>query len=168
MGKTNTAAAPGPGTAPRLPEGLEIRPIAAGDEGQWRRLWRAYLEFYETERPEEVCQSTFARLIGDDPRDFNGFLALSQGRAVGLVHYLFHRSCWEIADVCYLQDLYAAPEARGRGVGRALIEAVCAAADAAGAPSVYWLTQDFNTTARRLYDRIATRTPFIKYARPPK
>jgi GNAT superfamily N-acetyltransferase len=83
-----------------------------------------------------------------------------------LVHYLFHRHCWRIEDVCYLQDLYAAPEVRGRGVGRALIEAVYRAADAAGAPSVYWLTQDFNATARQLYDRIGHVTPFVKYVRP--
>ena len=69
-------------------------------------------------------------------------------------------------NVCYLQDLYATPESRGTGVGRALIEAVYAAADTAGAPSVYWLTQDFNETARKLYDRIGVKTPFIKYSRP--
>ena len=85
---------------------------------------------------------------------------------MGLVHYLFHRHCWREENVCYLQDLYADPEVRGKGIGRALIEAVYAAADAAGAPSVYWLTQDFNHTARKLYDRIGTVTPFIKYARP--
>jgi GNAT superfamily N-acetyltransferase len=68
--------------------------------------------------------------------------------------------------VTYLQDLYAVPEARGQGVGRALIKAVYAAADAAGAPSVYWMTQEFNTEARRLYDRVGTLTPFVKYQRP--
>ena len=77
----------------------------------------------------------------------------------GLAHYLFHRHGWRIENVCYLQDLYADPEVRGTGIGRALIEAVYAAADAAGAPSVYWLTQEFNATARRLYDRIGTLDP---------
>ncbi|MGB8622645.1 MAG: GNAT family N-acetyltransferase [Paracoccaceae bacterium] len=142
-----------------------IRPPTADDQQDWRRLWSAYLEFYETSVPEEVYQTTFGRLLGDDPQDFNGLLAVSGGRPVGLVHYLFHRHCWKIENTCYLQDLYADPEVRGQGVGRALIEAVYDAADAAGAPSVYWLTQDFNTTARRLYDRIGRLTPFIKYAR---
>ena len=85
---------------------------------------------------------------------------------MGLTHYIFHRHGWKIENVCYLQDLYAAPDVRGKGVGRALIEAVYAEADKAGAPSVYWLTQDFNATARQLYDRIGTVTPFIKYTRP--
>jgi GNAT superfamily N-acetyltransferase len=88
------------------------------------------------------------------------------GRPVGLAHYLFHRHGWRIEDVCYLQDLYADPDARGRGVGRALIEAVYAAADARGCPQVYWTTQHFNAVGRRLYDRIGVLTPFIKYQRP--
>lgn len=131
----------------------------------WRDLWKSYLDFYETSVPDAVYASTFARLLGEDPRDFNGLSAELDGRAVGLTHYLFHRHGWKIEEVCYLQDLYAAPEARGTGVGRALIEAVYVAADAYGAPSVYWLTQDFNHTARQLYDRIGSQTLFIKYQR---
>lgn len=144
---------------------LVIRPLAASDEADWRRLWRAYLAFYETERPEEVYATTFARLLSGRPGEFAGFIALHDGRAVGLTHYLFLRSCWAIADSCYLQDLYADPEVRGTGIGRALIEAVYAAADRHGASGVYWMTQEFNTTARRLYDRIGTKTPFIRYQR---
>ncbi|MCC1492338.1 GNAT family N-acetyltransferase [Cognatishimia sp. F0-27] len=136
------------------------------DEPVWRALWTAYLAFYETTVPDAVYRSTFARLLGDDPRDFNGLLAeTADGTAVGLTHYLFHRHAWRIEEVCYLQDLYATPESRGTGVGRALIEAVYDRADAAGAPTVYWLTQDFNATARQLYDRIGSVTPFIKYQR---
>ena len=116
--------------------------------------------------PEAVYVSTFARLLGDAPEDFSAFVAEQDGQLVGLVHYLFHRHCWRVENVCYLQDLYAAPEVRGQGVGRKLIEAVYAAADAAGAPSVYWLTQDDNQTAQQLYDRIAKKTNFIKYQRP--
>jgi GNAT superfamily N-acetyltransferase len=81
------------------------------------------------------------------------------------VHYIYHPHNWKREDVCYLQDLYAVPEYRGQGVGRALIEAVYKTADANGTPAVYWLTQDFNQTARQLYDRVATLTPFIKYTR---
>lgn len=144
-----------------------LRPLQASDFGAWSALWRGYLAYYETELPEEIYRSTFDRLLGADRRDFNGFLAIDDaGTPVGLAHFLFHRHCWRIEDVCYLQDLYAAPQMRGRGVGRALVEAVYAAADEAGAPAVYWLTQDFNTAARRLYDRVAVKTPFIKYQRP--
>ena len=78
---------------------------------------------------------------------------------------MFHRHAWRIENVCYLQDLFARSETRGQGVGRALIEAVYEAADAAGAPAVYWLTQEFNYTGRQLYDRIGVKTPFIRYNR---
>lgn len=147
------------------PDTLVIRPIGPDDAAEWRRLWRAYLAFYETELPDSVYDSTFSRTVSGRAGEFRGILALLDGRPVGLAHYLFHRTCWSVADTCYLQDLFADPEVRGRGIGRALIEAVYAAADAEGAASVYWLTQDFNTTARRLYDRIGVKTPFIEYNR---
>ena len=143
--------------------GLVIRPLVPDDEADWRRLWTAYLAFYETVLPEEIYRSTFARLTGGDPGDFCGLVSVLDGRAVGLANYLFHRSCWTLNDICYLQDLYADPEVRGTGIGRALIEAVYGAAAEAGAPEVYWMTQEFNATARRLYDRIADKTPFIIY-----
>ena len=144
---------------------LVIRPLEEKDRDDWARLWAGYLKFYETSVKPEVYESTFARLLGDDPRDFNCFVAELDGRLVGLTHYLFHRHAWRIEEVCYLQDLYADPKVRGTGIGRALIEAVYAAADRHGAPAVYWLTQDFNTTARQLYDRIAKVSPFIRYNR---
>lgn len=144
---------------------VTVRPLEAGDHDAWRRLWTAYLDFYETTVPEEVYATTWQRLLGDEPYDPNGLVALVDGKPVGLAHYIFHRHCWKTENVCYLQDLYADPSVRGTGVGRALIEAVYARADAADCPSVYWMTQDFNTTARQLYDRIGTLTPFIKYQR---
>jgi len=145
---------------------IHIRPLTAADEADWRRLWTGYLEYYESSVTEEVYQTTFARLLGDDPQDFHGLIAEADGVPVGLTHYLFHRHAWKVEKVCYLQDLYTDPSVRGTGAGRALIEAVYAAADAAGCPSVYWLTQDFNATARRLYDRVGCLTPFIRYNRP--
>ncbi|MEZ5810045.1 MAG: GNAT family N-acetyltransferase [Rhizobiaceae bacterium] len=151
-----------------MSDGVVVRPLVAADEAEWRRLWTAYLEFYEAAVPEEVYRSSFDRMLAGNAgaaNEFRGLIAEVDGKSVGLVHYLFHRHGWRIENVCYLQDLYADPQARGTGVGRALIEAVYAAADEAGCPSVYWLTQDFNATARKLYDRIATKTPFIKYQR---
>jgi GNAT superfamily N-acetyltransferase len=147
------------------PDTLVIRPIGPDDAPEWRRLWRAYLGFYRTELPDEVYAETFARLLSGRDGEFRGLLALVDETPVGLAHFLFHRTCWALADTCYLQDLFADPDHRGRGIGRALIEAVYAAADAEGAASVYWLTQETNTTARRLYDRIGVKTPFIEYHR---
>ena len=91
----------------------DIRPLQASDEADWRRLWTGYLAYYETTLPEKVYASTFARLLTDDPREPRGLLALRDGAAVGLVHYIFHRHCWRIEDTCYLQDLFTLPEARG-------------------------------------------------------
>lgn len=143
-----------------------IRPLERRDEPHWRRLWRDYLAFYETELSEEIYATQFERLLGGDPHDFKGLIAEVDAVPVGLTHFIFHRHGWKIQNVCYLQDLYADPKVRSTGVGRALIEAVYKAADTAGAPDVYWNTQDFNHTARQLYDRIGVKTPFLKYARP--
>ncbi|NDV01569.1 GNAT family N-acetyltransferase [Pseudoroseicyclus tamaricis] len=145
---------------------MVIRPLEEADAPAWRQLWQGYLTFYETELPEEIYAATFARLIDPAETAMHGLLALQGDRPVGLAHYIFHRHGWRLDDVCYLQDLFADPAVRGQGVGRALIEAVYAAADAAGAPHVYWITQDSNATARRLYDRIGELTPFIEYQRP--
>lgn len=144
---------------------IDIRRVTQDDHAVWCDLWTGYLEFYESAVSEEVYATTFKRLLSDDPWMPSGLLAWIDGKAVGLVHYLYYAHCWRVERVCYLQDLYAAPEARGTGVGRALIEAVYAQADAEDAPGVYWMTQDHNATARRLYDRIGTLTPFIKYQR---
>lgn len=143
-----------------------IRPLRAGDRDEWAALWRAYLTFYETTLPDAVYDTYFARLLGDDPQDFHGLVAERDGQLIGLVHYVFHRHGWRIENVCYLQDLFVSPEARGKRTGRALIEAVYAAADAANSPSVYWMTQSGNAAGRRLYDRVGQITDFIKYQRP--
>jgi len=144
---------------------LAIRRPEPHDEPAWRALWTDYLAFYGTTVPEPVYAATWARLLSEAEGDTHAFLAERDGTPVGLVHYIYHRHNWRLEKVTYLQDLFVASEARGTGAGRALIEAVYAAADASGCPSVYWLTQDFNDTARRLYDRIGTLTPFVKYQR---
>ncbi|EIM77662.1 GCN5-like N-acetyltransferase [Nitratireductor aquibiodomus RA22] len=144
---------------------ITIRPLAKTDDAEWRRLWTDYLTFYKTSVPEEVYATTWQRLFDDGEYEPNGLIAEVAGKPVGLVHYIFHRTCWTVGNNCYLQDLYADPTVRGKGIGRALIEAVYGKADEAGAANVYWMTQDFNETARKLYDRIAKLTPFIKYQR---
>ncbi|WP_114966393.1 GNAT family N-acetyltransferase [Alkalilacustris brevis] len=151
-----------PSTSPST----EIRPLVLADEGAWRELWTDYLAFYDTTVPESVYRDTFNRLCSAAEPDLGGFLACRDGRPVGLVHYLFHAHFWKPEGVCYLQDLFVTPGARGQGIAGALIEAVYDAADAAGRPSVYWTTQEFNHRARRLYDRVGICTPFIKYTRP--
>ena len=142
-----------------------IRPLAANDFAQWSDLWRQYLEFYQSSVPQKVYETTFDRLIDAKNTAQNALVADQAGTLVGLVHFIYHPHNWRVENVCYLQDLFTAPNTRGQGVGRALIQSVYDLADKNGTPSVYWLTQDFNKTARLLYDRIATQTPFIKYQR---
>ncbi|WP_417278431.1 GNAT family N-acetyltransferase [Celeribacter sp.] len=142
-----------------------IRPLTPEDRAQWDVLWRAYLTFYESELGPEIYDATFARLIDPEAKERGALVAEKDGELIGLVHYIFHAHNWRLEDVCYLQDLYVSEAARGTGAGRALIEGVYKVADENGTPSVYWTTQHFNETARKLYDRIGDLTPFIKYQR---
>jgi GNAT superfamily N-acetyltransferase len=142
---------------------VTIRPLQQTDHDDWRRLWTAYLEFYKTIVPEEVYQTTWKRLFTEGEFEPKGFLALIDGKPVGLVHYLYHRSCWSTVNNCYLQDLFTAPETRGKGVGAALIQAVKQEAGKIGVSNVYWMTHETNATARKLYDHVARRTGFIEY-----
>ena len=139
-----------------------IREIEKRDYDEWRALWKSYLAFYNTTVSQDVYELTFRRLIERQTSQQMAFLAEKDDQLVGLVH---HPHNWKLEHVIYLQDLFALPEVRGQGVGRALIEAVYDAADKMGCPSVYWLTQENNETARRLYDRVATVSDFIKYNR---
>ncbi len=143
-----------------------IRRLAPADRAAWDPLWRAYQRFYETDIPPETTELTWAR-FHDDAEPMHALGAFDEsGRLVGIVHAIFHRSCWLPQWSCYLQDLYVESDQRGLGVGAALIEAVADLARANGAGKLYWLTQEANATARRLYDHIAQRTGFIQYSKP--
>lgn len=146
-----------------MPENILIRSIDRNDKAEWRQLWTSYLEFYETSVSEEVYETAFERLLSGKPGEFKGLLAESDGAPVGLAHYLFHRSLWTVEDTCYLMDLFVDPRVRGQGVGRLLIEAVYEEALKGGATGIYWMTQEFNYKGRMLYDKVATKTPFIVY-----
>jgi GNAT superfamily N-acetyltransferase len=143
-----------------------VRPIEQGDYAAWRPLWDGYNAFYgragETALPDEITRTTWSRFF-DESEPVHALVAECEAGLVGLVHYLFHRSSILIGPTCYLQDLFTSEGARGRGVGRALIEAVYDAAKAAGASRVYWHTHETNRTARDLYDKVADDTRFVVY-----
>ena len=141
---------------------FKIRPVRREDFEAWLPLWRGYLEFYEAEVADEVTRLTWSRFF-DAYEPMHAFVAERNGALIGVTHYLYHRNTWMAAPVCYLQDLFTAREARGGGVGRALIEAVYAAAREAGSPRVYWMTQESNARARVLYDSVALNSGFIQY-----
>jgi len=150
------------GSAQLSDSGLVIRPIRADERADWEPLWNGYLTFYETSVAPDVSDAAWAR-IHDPAEPMHALGACLDGRLVGIVQYLFHRSFWTIGDYCYLQDLFVSPAARGRGVGRALIQAVELEARKAGASRVHWLTMETNKTARVLYDQVAERPGFIQY-----
>lgn len=143
-----------------------VRPLERADFERWLPLWNGYNAFYgragDAALPDDVTRTTWSRFFADD-EPVHALVAERDGALIGLAHYLFHRSTISIAATCYLQDLYTSEAARGRGVGRALIEAVYAAASSAGSARVYWQTHETNAMAMRLYDRVAERSGFIVY-----
>ncbi|MFT4096023.1 MAG: GNAT family N-acetyltransferase [Rhodoblastus sp.] len=142
-----------------------IAPLAPADFEEWLPLWRGYQTFYEVDIPAETTKITFARLT-DASEPMGAFLARDEsGRAIGMVHWILHRSCWTTGDYCYLQDLFVAPDIRGGGVGRKLIEAVYEVAQNHGCSRVHWLTQFTNERAMVLYDKIATKSGFLQYVK---
>ena len=144
------------------PPELTIRPVQAGDFDRWLPLWLAYQRFYETALPEAVTRTTWGRFL-DPAEPMDAALAEWQGQAVGLVHFIEHRSCWTQGNYMYLQDLYTSEAARGRGVASALIEHVGEQARHVAARACTGWTQEGNARARALYDRVATRSGFIQY-----
>ena len=141
---------------------LLIREPVVEDCEAWSGLWRSYLEFYGTTRSEDVFDWAWDRILSGDSDMFSR-LAFIGDKPVGLVNFLYHKSFWEPELRCYLNDLYTVAEARGSGVGQALIAAVTSHAKERNAARLYWLTAQDNKTARALYDKVARCTPFIKY-----
>jgi GNAT superfamily N-acetyltransferase len=144
---------------------VHIRRVAAGDHGAWLSLFRDYIAFYEAHVSDEIIALTWRRLLAEDD-NMMGLVAVDDtARTLGIANLVFHRSTWSPTWYCYLEDLFVSGEARGRGVGRALIEATYAEADRRGATRTYWATQEANATARALYDRIGEVTEFVQYKR---
>ena len=143
-----------------------VRPVAREDYDQWLPLWDGYNAFYgrsgATALSPEITQTTWARFF-DAYEPVHALVAEQDGQLVGLVHYIFHRSTTALGPNCYLQDLFTSEKARGKGVGRALINAVYERAKNAGSPRVYWLTHETNQTARELYDKVAENSGFVMY-----
>lgn len=144
----------------------KIRPVAESDYAQWRPLWDGYNKFYgrfdATALPEEITAQTWRRFF-DPAEPMHCLVAERDGKIVGIVHYLFHRSTTLKNDICYLQDLFTDETARGGGIGRALIAAVYDRARAAGSERVYWQTHETNARAMVLYNQVADRSGFLVY-----
>jgi len=149
-----------------MPSNFTIRPVTLTDYDEWLTLWLAYNAFYwrsgNTSLPNEIIQVTWSRFF-DAYEPVYALVAEGGGKLYGIAHYLFHRSTISIAPICYLQDLFTGETARGKGIGRALIEAVYQQAALAGCPRAYWQTHETNATAMQLYNQVAERSGFIVY-----
>jgi GNAT superfamily N-acetyltransferase len=143
---------------------LSIRELRREDRAQWDALWQGYLDFYRHALASNITALTWSRLVDPNDQPY-GLVAEDGARLVGFVHYHFHLSTWSAAGYCYLEDLFVDPGYRGKGAGRALIEAVYDAADRRGATRVYWHTETDNERAQALYNKIATLAPFVQYRR---
>jgi GNAT superfamily N-acetyltransferase len=145
---------------------ITIRPPAAADYREWRLLWDGYNAFYgrsgRTAVPAEICDTTWRRFF-DPAETLRALVAELDGKVVGIAHYLFHRSTNHLENLCYLEDLFTARAKRHRGVGRALIQAVCERAREAGSTRIYWMTHETNATAIALYTQVAERSGFIVF-----
>jgi len=141
---------------------MVVRPIERQDRKQWEPLWEGYNTFYERTIPAAITDTTWGRFF-DAYEPVRALVAEDGSRLIGMVHYIFHRNTTMISPTCYLQDLFTSKEARGKGVGRALIEAIYARAKEAGAPRVYWQTHETNKTAQLLYDKVSKKSGFIVY-----
>lgn len=146
---------------------VRVRPLVSDDRAAWQPRWEAYLDFYASPEVAAGSDAIFKRLVARVD-GLAGFVAESEddGAVVGIAHAVLHASTWHAGSACYLEDLFVDLEARGAGVGRALIEAVTAWGITAGAERVYWITQEHNVAARRLYDSLAELQPFVLYERP--
>ncbi|MCB1540303.1 MAG: GNAT family N-acetyltransferase [Rhodoblastus sp.] len=139
--------------------------LTGQDFDEWLPLWRGYQTFYKVQIADDTTSTTFARLTGG-AEPMGAFLARDDaGKAIGMVHWIMHRSCWTTGDYCYLQDLFVAPEIRGGGVGRKLIEAVYDVARTRACSRVWWLTHETNQQAMILYDKVATKSGFVQYVK---
>jgi GNAT superfamily N-acetyltransferase len=144
---------------------VNIRPLRASDRKAWEALFHGYINFYEAKVSNDVIDVVWQRLLKQED-GLVGLVAVDDNdHPIGLAHAVFHRSTWSPTTYCYLEDLYVDRDVRRHGTGRALIKAIYEEADKRGATRTYWATKEDNRQARRLYDRVATLSPFVQYRR---
>jgi GNAT superfamily N-acetyltransferase len=144
---------------------LIIREFKEADKDSWLNLWAGYLDFYKTTLSIEQTEFTWNRLMTNEQK-MHGFVAENENGVIGFTHCLFRPSTWTETDYCYIEDLFVDPHIRGRGIGRALINKVIELAEEKKSKRVYWTTQEFNKTARVLYDSITSVSEFVQYRLP--
>jgi GNAT superfamily N-acetyltransferase len=144
------------------PAPITVRPILPSDQQAWLRLWQAYLDFYEVDLPQATTQRTWSRILDPDSAILC-MVAELDGLVVGFANCVVHENTWETQPLCYLEDLFVDAQARGHGVGKALLEWLRNAMRAEGWARLYWVTHKDNARARALYDQFTEADPFVRY-----
>ena len=144
--------------------GVTIREIIASDRAGWEHLWQQYLHFYRADVSAEITEKTFTSLC--QKQDLVGLVAVNdRGQILGFMHLVYHASTWSDKNYCYIEDLFVDKSARGQNVAESLFNVAYQQAGVRESSRVYWMTQEFNSSARSLYDKIGQRTSFIIYSK---
>jgi len=142
---------------------ITVRPAQSGDRSTWRQLWRDYCAVFHAVVPDEVTEGVWQRILAPDGV-IGCLLACRAGNdPVGFANYVLHPHTWSLQSVCYLEDIFVLPEARGYGAGRALIEGLAVLGKQQGWRRIYWHTHEKNYRARALYDQFSRRTEHVRY-----
>ena len=141
---------------------INVRQIQVGDKSAWQELYFDYLKFYETSPSDVNSELLWDRLTNPEPQ-IQALVAEANGVVIGIAHFHYQLSTWSDTSYCYLEDLYVAEDARENGVAKALIQQVQELAIKQGCTELFWITKESNTTARRLYDKVANLSDFVRY-----
>ncbi|MFF8818850.1 MULTISPECIES: GNAT family N-acetyltransferase [Leucobacter] len=141
---------------------LIIRAVDPAERAAWEATYRGYRDFYEKEHDPAVFDTVWGWLH-DPAHETRGLVAELGGEIVGLAHYRRFARPLVGSTGIYLDDLFTTPAARGKGAASALIGRLEEIARDEGATLVRWITADSNATARGLYDKLATQTPWVTY-----
>lgn len=144
---------------------VTIEPVTQQDYADWLPIWKSYQVFYRVDIPDDITRLTWNRFLNPIEPIF-GAVAKCDGKIVGLVHYLFHRSTWADTDYCYLEDLFVSEALRGQQIGKQLIEYVQQQARKRHSAHLYWHTHETNLRGQRLYDWVARKSGMIEYRMP--
>jgi len=142
----------------------EVRDAAPSDRTRWSRMWTGYCAYYGTTMAEKRIDELWGQIL-DPEHPVRGLVctAPDPGDLLGFAHYLLHPHTFSNRMVCYLEDLWVEPAARGVGVGRRLIGSLIDRGRAGGWRRIYWHTEADNEAARGLYDQVATLTRYVRY-----
>ena len=141
---------------------INVRQLQVGDKPAWEELLFAYLKFYETSPSDVNSELLWDRLTNPEPQ-IQALVAEANGVVIGIVHFHYQLSTWSETSHCYLEDLYVAEGARGKGVAKALIQQVQELAIKQGCSELFWITKESNSIARKLYDKVADLSDFVRY-----